>query len=414
MTKDDFTKEYCEAQVKQYGSITKAAEAFTGLVCKPGSPTECVSWRSIERWISQALNQGAVPSVGDIELLSGPGRITRTTETTSEVVRLDANREPKLFTLTRRTVSKVPDVQAPPLVGQSGATTISYNPAPYILRPVLYSVVVSDVQYGFLRDQLTKKLEPIHDPRALGVAKQLVAAIRPTGLYFIGDWMDWPTFSRWQKYPEFYGTMQESIDGGHRELGEFISAAGHQCSKRVMVPSNHQQRPEKFLLEHNMEALSIRRAQSAPSGWPVLSEQYLLRYDDLGISFNGQYPGGEHWLNEQIVLTHAPANRLEFAADNIHGHTHKLDSTVWTQYTSTGRRNYYQYDCGCLCQLTQNTNSQSLLSTRVPSDRGRVLGWAQGIAVVSHLDGKIPKHQIDLVKIDDGSALFHGDYYEAT
>lgn len=365
MTKDEFTREFCKALVEEHGSIQGAAQAIQPTTTG-GRNSKPISWRTIERWISDKL----------------------------------------------RGFTVVPKVPKFPIVNQSTPTRIEFNSAPYILRTIRYGVVVSDVQFGFLRNQVTGELEPIHDPRALSVAKQLIASIRPNDLYFIGDFMDWPTFSRWQKYPEFFGVMQPSIDGGYRELGEIIAAAGHQCDRRIMVGSNHQQRPEKFLLEYNMEALSVRRANEPPTGWPVFSEQYLLRYDDFGLTYTGQFPGEHYFILEDLVLSHAPTTKLEFAADVIHGHTHKLTTTTWTQFNQSGRRNFYMYDCGCLCQLETSSNPMSLLRLKVPSDRGRS-NWSQGVAVVSILDGKFSKHTVDLVKIDRGIAIYQGQAYEA-
>ena len=422
MIKEDFTLLFCEGLVKIHGSVQAASRACFGRVSHPTIPGHYVSARSIERWIYKALHKqdqdnGDKPVLAGVPVGEGvpaSERVTRRTSGTYEVVRRNVNGEPTVFQLRRECVSTVPEVPNFP-IRNATPSTIVYNPGPRILRSVRYGVVVSDVQFGFLKNTQTGELEPSHDPRALSVAKRIVSDICPASLFFIGDFVDWPTFSRWQKYPEYYGVIQPTIDGAHQELGEIIAAAGTNCTRRIMVGSNHQQRPEKFLLEHNMEALSIRRANrdrvQSNLGWPVFSEQYLLRYDDLGIEFSGQYPGGEYWVNDGLVLTHAPAKKLEFAADNIHGHTHKLTTTTWTQFHASGRKNFYQYDCGCLCQMGSTTNKQSLHLTRVPSDRART-DWSQGIAVISQLDGKFPKHEVELIKIDRGCAIYRGQVYD--
>ena len=406
MTSNDFTKTFSQELINQHGSIEAAAQAIAPQ-CSSRTSTPA-AWRTVQRWISHAAKDSQrTPG----NRLPDPGRVTHQVTGTRQVLRNDADGTPKVYNLTSRTVSTVPltDPEFPPIQAAS-PTIIVYNQAPYVSRPISYGVVISDVQYGFLRDQDTGELEPTHDPIALSVAKDITADIRPNDLYFIGDFVDWPTFSRWQKYPEYYNTLQPTIDGAHRELGEIIAAAGHQCNRRVMVGSNHQQRPEKFILEHNMDALHVRRANTAPSGWPVFSEPYLLRYDDLRIEFSGQYPGGEHWVNPSLVLVHAPAKKLEFHADVIHGHTHHLAVTTWAQHTAEGRKNFFQYDCGCLCQLGSTTNKRRLMVTKVPSDRART-DWAQGIAVISQMGGKFPKHTVDLIKIDKGFAIYQGQTY---
>ena len=409
MTASDFTEQLSKELIAEYGSIQKAARSVADACTSERFPDMPVSWRTVERWIGNAANDTNRTAGGRI--LSA-GRITKAVTGTYQVVTKDDSGQPTIHTLTKSSVSVVPTDTAFPVVQAASPQPIIFNQAPYISRPVSYGVVISDVQFGYLRDNETGDLEPTHDPQALAVAKRITADIRPNDLFFIGDFVDWPTFSRWQKYPEYFNTLQPTIDGAHRELGEIIAAAGHQCNRRIMVGSNHQQRPEKFLLEYNMDALSIRRANSPPSSWPVFSEQYLLRYDDMGIEFSGQYPGGEYWVNPGLVLTHAPTKKLEFAADNIHGHTHRLTTTTWAQHAADGRHNYYQYDCGSLCQLGSTTNKRRLMITKVPSDRART-DWSQGIAVISMIGGKFPKHTVDLIKIDKGFAIYQGQTYDA-
>lgn len=366
----DFTNQLCKELLAQYGTVNAAARAIHPF-CRSERLGIPVTWYSPKKWIKNGLRKNGNPA---------------------EVLQKD--------------------LQQSSVITQSAASTIIYNHAPFIAHPIRVSVVISDVQFGYLRNTQTGDLEPIHDPIAISVANRIVADLRPVGLYWIGDYVDWPSFSRWQKYPEYFGCLQPTIDNAHIGLGETIAAAGHQCNRRVMVGSNHQQRPEKFILEHNMDALSIRRAGEPPTGWPVFSEQYLLRYDDLGIEFSGHYPGGLYFVSENIALTHAPTKKLEIGADIIHGHTHKLTTHTWAQYRADGRHNFFMYDCGCLCQLTGTESLQHMMVSKVPSDRARN-EWAQGIAVINQIDTKVPKHSIDQIKISKGVAIYGGQVYQA-
>lgn len=300
-----------------------------------------------------------------------------------------------------------------PLIQPATPTKILFTPstAPYIAKKVRYAAVISDAQIGFLRDLDTHQLEPIHDPDAMDVAKQIVADVRPAELDFIGDWMDWTTFTRWQKHPEYQRVVQPSIEAGYQELGSFISAAGPQCAKRMMIGSNHGARPEKFINEHNMDAVGLRRANS-PTSWPVFSEPFLLRYDELGIQMSGQYPADEYYLLPDLVLTHARPKNFEFQASIIHGHTHHLTRTTHVQHGYAGRQTFFIYDVGCLCQVGTADNRRRLMLLKVPSDRARS-NWAQGIAIVSIIDGKIPKHSVEQISILNGEAIYQGTQYTA-
>lgn len=303
------------------------------------------------------------------------------------------------------------DTKPFPVIQPASPTVIKYIEAPRILRQTYTVPVISDAQIGYLRDLDSDELEETHDPLALDVSKQIVHDVQPRKLLFIADWMDWQIFSRWQQHPEYDRVTQPAIETGHRELAEHISAAGPKCVERIMLGSNHGLRPEKFILEHNKAALGIRRA-GKPDEWPVFSEPYLLRFDDLGVMFTGQYPGGEYYILPDLVAMHAPPQSKEFGASVIHGHTHKITRTSYVTHRYDGRHTTFTYDVGCLCQTGTTTNKRRLLVTKVPSDRGRT-NWVQGIAVVNIVDGKFPTHSVDQIQIDNGQAIYGGKVYRA-
>jgi hypothetical protein len=297
-----------------------------------------------------------------------------------------------------------------PVIQPATPTILIFTDAPRILRKTYTVPIISDAQIGWLRDYDTNQLEPIHNPHAMDVAKQIIRDLQPKKMVCIGDWMDWTTFSRWQQFPEYDRVLQPSIETGYHELGAFKSAAGEGCSEFVMIGSNHQYRPEKFLLEYNKAALYVRRA-GAPDEWPVFSEPFLLRYDELGITFSGMYPGGEYYILPDLVAMHAPPKSKEFGASVVHGHTHKLSRTPSVQHRHDGRHETFVWDTGCLCQTGSAENRRRLMLSKVPSDRART-DWTNGIAVVNVVDGKSPWYSVDQIHIRDGDrAEYRGQAY---
>lgn len=305
-----------------------------------------------------------------------------------------------------------------PLV-QPAPSTILYADPPRILRQTRVEVIISDLQIGYLRDRLTDALEPIHDPYAIDVATQITQTIAPNRIIFIGDVADLAPFSRWQKFPEYRGTIQPAIDATHQVLGTFIAAGGERC-ERVLIGSNHDHRIEKSVLEWNMEGLGLRRAGDPPDGWPVFSLGFLARFDDLGIEWSGHYPGGEFYILDDLVAMHAPPKAKEFRASVIHGHTHHITRTTQVTHGALSRekRRYtnFVYDVGCLCRVGVTDDKFRLLITHTPSDRGRT-DWAQGIGVVSIVEasGSRPAfHSVEQVSIIDGQANFGGQHFLAS
>jgi hypothetical protein len=272
-------------------------------------------------------------------------------------------------------------------------------------------VVVSDAQIGYLRHPQTRALTPTHDPRAIEVVRQIIAHLKPAKVIGIGDWMDWPIFSRFIKHPEYFGVTQASIQSGYEWKARLIAAAPADC-EHIEIGSNHGLRPEKFIMEHNREAMYLTRAKRPDARgeeWPLFSEAFMLHYDELGIRFSGQYPGGEEEILPGFFAMHAPPKVREFAANVVHGHTHKLSLTPGVIHGRV-RQDYQVIDTGCLCALTQNTDTRSLHVTRVPSDRGRT-DWVQGVTVIEYEEGS-NLYQSYLVRIQDGQARFAGEVFD--
>lgn len=448
LTEKDFTLEFCTALVAEHGDIEHAAQAISAQCVSERYSGRPVAWRTVRNWISARVGpqrNGVGMGLTDRD---DPSRINRIEELLRKAnidpEKIGAIRSARVksygvaMKLEERTIDpdtgKVVVTQKPhelglhatdvtlspivpdfPLVQAAPPTKIVFRATPRIARKTRTVIVYSDAQIGFLRDLETDEPEPIHDPLALEVAEQITADLAPDEQSFIGDWMDWPTFSRWPQHPEMRRTLQLSVDEGHRWKAR-LRAAAPRKAKAVEIGSNHGYRPEKFILEHNLEAVGLRRACSQPAEWPVFSEPYLLRYDELGIAFSGQYPGGEHYLTEDLVLMHAPPKRLEMRASVIHGHTHRLTRTTAVSHGHDGRATYFVYDIGCLCQLGTTTNRRRLMVTRVPSDRGRT-DWAQGLAVVEIIEaaGSRPAfHAVEQIAIHEGGwAQFRGTTYEA-
>lgn len=299
-----------------------------------------------------------------------------------------------------------------PLAQPGPPVSIKYVAAPRILRKTRVIVIPSDAQIGWLRHPETLAVSPIHDPTAMDVCKQIVVAVSPDGIVFIGDWMDWQFLSRWTQHNEF-DTVNLSIKTGTEELASFCSAGGKRAADHIfMIGSNHQARPEKFLLENNKAAMRIRRGGDT-SQWPVFSEQYLLHYDDLGVKFSGQYPGGEHYITPELVAMHAPPKAKEFDADVFHGHTHHLRMSPYVLHSHAGRKERFVWDTGCLCRTDATTDKARMMVTNTPSNQPRT-DWIQGCAVINIVEGKFPLHSVDLIHIKDGRALYRQQEFRAS
>lgn len=427
-TESDFTPDFCVQLYRDHGTIEAAAQAIAPQCESSRFRGRPVVWKTVRHWIREGV-KAANGGVGiNLSRPADPERLNRIDDLLDRAnipideiggitgARLKAysgfiknkDGEAERVPMYSTSFDLVPREPKWPIVDRPDPIQVIYPPVPRILRKTWSAVIVSDVQFGYLVNPETRAIETIHDVCALDICKQITHDVQPQEWVSIGDFVDWPFLSRWQQHDE-YDAPNETIRGAHRELAELKSAAGKKCQRFRVIPSNHGDRPEKFLLEHNRIAKRIRRATDT-SGWPVFSEPYLLCFDDLGLVQEGHYPGGEYYLLPELVLMHAPPKVREFNASVIHGHTHHLTMKTTPIHGHDGRRAHFIYDIGCLCALETYTDKHSLITLRVPSDRPRT-DWAQGFAVVNVVDGKFPFHSVDQIKIDRGQAFYGGKHY---
>ena len=275
-------------------------------------------------------------------------------------------------------------------------------------------VVISDVQVGFLRDiEDPSRLTPMHDLPAIEVALQIVADLQPDQIGYVGDFLDLPEMSRYLQNEEFWRTTQPSIDEGYKILAQFEAAAGPDRDRTIFIAGNHERRLQESVLKYHRAAFHLRPAAQTPATWPDLTVPHLLRFEELGIEYMGEYPGGEWYITPELVVRHNPESRTAYAASVIAGHSHHVKRETYSLRTPQGPMHQTLWEIGCLASLDNYASRGSLVATRVPSNRGFVKDWAHSFAVVTvtpELD-----HAVELVEyIGRGQAIFRGKRYVAS
>lgn len=296
-----------------------------------------------------------------------------------------------------------------PVVQPAAPTKITY--APYVARPRIGKtiVIMPDVQCGFLRNiDNPSQLTPIHDRAALDVAAQIVADLQPDQIGWIGDFVDLPEMSRWLQVEEFWRTTQPGINEAHKILAEFECAAGPRREATFFIAGNHDRRLREYALKNARAAFHLRPAMSTPQSWPDLTIPHLLRLDELGIEYCGEYPGSEKWLTKDLVCRHNPPKKYDYAGTVIAGHTHHVRNTVESRRSQGGSIFSRVVEIGCLCRIDNYDDRNSLMATSVPSDRGYVTGWTQAVCVV-HID-EDEQFQIETVEIQQKDGVYKAGY----
>jgi len=273
------------------------------------------------------------------------------------------------------------------------------------------AVILPDPQIGFRRLP-DGSLDPFHDPRAIDVALQILEYERPDLAIWLGDYLDLAQMGRFRMEPEFAATMQPAIDYGYGLMARTAALAG----EVRLIEGNHDKRITTYIIDNAMAAYGVRRG-SKTDEWPVLSVPYLLRLDELGVSYVDGYPNGATYITDKLAAIHGVKTDLTSVANEsqvsiIQGHMHRA-GTVYKTRNSRGKPVFTMAASpGCLCRIDGGVPSgKSSITVRgVPAKAWE--NWQQGVGIVRyHEDGRFAWEQ---VMIFEGTALHAGRVFTHT
>lgn len=221
---------------------------------------------------------------------------------------------------------------------------------------------------------------PDHDTRTVKALVEWVAEQDFDGIACVGDELDSPEPSRWNKgyAGEYAGTLQKGIDTCHDVLASFRAALGDDKPFHLMR-SNHGERIRTY----------ISRYAPALGSLKVLDYQRLLGLDDLGVTYHERpYEFAPGWL-----LAHGDEGSLSQAAGGtalslakrwgksvVCGHTHRA-----------GLQHYHQSVGGRLVRPIFGMEVGHLMDMRKASYlKGGSANWQQAFGVFE-VDGRSVK-----------------------
>lgn len=283
-------------------------------------------------------------------------------------------------------------------------------------------VIMPDPQIGFRRfDDGT--LDPFHDVKAISVALQIVEYEQQKNgveqVVNLGDFLDLPSQGRFAQEATFANTTQLAIDYGHEFLGRQRAAAPD--AEVVLIEGNHDRRLQNFVEANALAAFGLKRA-NMPGSWPVMSLPYLLRLDELNVTYIDSYPAGKHWVNDKLRAIHGNkvrSNGSTAAAytndmphiSTVFGHTHRLEIQSKTTWDRLGKIRSMAISPGCLCRVDGGVPSVNGSIDPHGHPKEEFENWQQGVAVVKYKDSG--EFFVDLVQIDDGKTVYQGIEFNA-
>lgn len=266
-------------------------------------------------------------------------------------------------------------------------------------------LVIPDSQNGYSRDIRTGALQEYHDRRAWDIACQLAQYLEPDMIVLVGDHCDLPEWSdKFMRTPDMYFTTQPML----LELHWWLAKLRGSCpeSEIVYIEGNHEARMSNAVTNNLIASWGLKSVSDfRNSKMPTLSIPNLLDLENLQIRYEGSYPEGELWVNDNLKIEHgniaknapqetARAILARARSSVIFGHIHRREVATKNEYRKTGPVTYMAECFGCICHT----------DGRVPANDVKN-DWNQGLGVVWYQPGN-GLLQTEHVHIHNGSAIY--------
>jgi hypothetical protein len=238
-------------------------------------------------------------------------------------------------------------------------------------------LVLSDIQY------------PYQDPVAIKAVLSLIKHEKPHELWCVGDELDAPQPSRWNKgmAGEYENTLQDDIDGLHNLMLDFRNALGWR-KPFIVQRSNHTDRIETYIGKYAPALRNLRSTKVEELiGYDELNIQYLHRFKEL-------LPGwvmahGDEGRAVQVPGSTALSLAKKLGKSVVCGHTHKLG----LQHETTGlygkNKTLFGLEVGHLMDIKQ----ASYLTSGIAN-------WQQGVGILIEHNRKVTPYAVPIIDGD--------------
>lgn len=337
------------------------------------------------------------------------GRLTRTWESLTK----NAEGEAEIHTL--HAYSYQPDEAYPQAVAAK-ITPSRHKPPKRDYKTI---VVFGDAQIDYRRIEKDGKevLVPIHDERALKLARYICRALFPDVIVNLGDTVDLAALSRFKPDSDhFHRTIGPSFQRVHDFYAELRS--DNPNARIVEVDSNHNTRLKDNLLK-NMPALYNVQQAGTEGGYPIISYPFLANLDPLGVEWISGYGAAEFEYADDLAFIHgtmatsagstaAKLSKVNPDRNIVQGHAHRVETH---HRTARNGKQFGAYVVGALCRTTGEVPSYH----SAVDDRGNPVkyqeDWQNGLMVIK--DYGEGRYEFNHVLIQDGRAFYDGKLYDA-
>ena len=274
-------------------------------------------------------------------------------------------------------------------------------------------VAFGDAQIAYRK--IGEELVPIHDERAMRVARLICKDLRPETIVNLGDNVDLPQLSKYDPDSNhFVTTMQEGFNRAHSYYAEL--RADNPTSRIVEVDSNHNVRLGKFVLKQAMQFYGLRQA-GVPEQWPILTYPFIANLESVGVEWFGGYGAAQFEYAPDLVFKHGDKIRSNGSTADLQskenpynnivvGHGHKAQTH--TRTTPDGRY-LTAVQVATLCKTTGEVPGYGTAVDDWGNPVHKQMDWQNGLLVIEDYgDGH---YNFFHVLIQDGKAYYQGKEY---
>lgn len=277
--------------------------------------------------------------------------------------------------------------------------------------------VFSDAQIDYRRiiDHETQETElvPLHDERAMKLARFICRDLRPDYIINLGDSVDLAALSRFKADSDhFQATIGPSFQRMHDYYAEL--RADNPDARILEVDSNHNVRLKNFMLKNAPQLYGVHRAGEKDK-YPVMSYPYLANLGHLGVEWYGGYGSAEFVYNDELhfrhgTLSNSRSSTAAKASDPevsvIQGHAHRAE--IFHRTNRAGK-----YLASIVVPALCRTDGVVPSYWSAINDENRPVkhqeNWQQGAMHIRDYGGG--NYQYDMILFRDGQAFYNGKEY---
>ena len=263
----------------------------------------------------------------------------------------------RLFEQTKATLKQKPKYLGELISSLASIGGDGFSPQPKLKAKAKQEmlVILGDHQLPFRNEILTE------------LSHSFLNDLKPDGLVYMGDLIDFPSLSHFATNPDVTSTVQQGIDQGHQTLRDLGSSAGlKKGSEMIFIEGNHEVRLRKALVEKLPQLFGIKKADVSEKEKSVLHLASLMRFNDIGWTYwdepSDVYPHPEYEIVKGLFARHgnfvrakagmsALANLDRVDGSVIQGHTHRLAITHHTRWTGQQMNLYTGIETGTMADL---------------------------------------------------------------